>query len=106
MPNSEQIKSIIRLLLGAGGPLAALLVSKGVSADQVSIYLELALVIVPPVIAGAWGLLSHSDTGTLKAVASVDGASVKVDTAVATPTVVALAASNDPALSHITEEKP
>src|SRR5690348_14967842 len=101
MPNPEQVKSAIRWLMAAGGPLGALFLSKGVSQSDLAIYSELAIAIVPPVVSFIWSqFLAHSDKGTLAAVASVPGASVQVNPF--STSAGARAAAADPALPHVT----
>lgn len=66
-PNPEQIQSLIRLLLGAGGPLAALLISKGASADTVNQILTISLATVPPLVSLVWSMFRHSTAQTIAA---------------------------------------
>jgi hypothetical protein len=94
-PNAEQIQSLIRLLLGAGGPLAAMLISKGVAGDTVNQIETLALAIVPPLVSLIWGLIRHSDAGTAKAASQLPGVKVVVDPAAAAAAVVAVAKSDN-----------
>lgn len=94
MPSNDQIASIIRLLLGAGGPLAALLVSKGATADQVNQILTIALAVGPPLVSLVWGLSRHTNTGNAIAASTLPGVTVTVDPAKSTPALVAVA--NDP----------
>ncbi len=65
--NTEQIQSLIRLLLGAGGPLAALLISKGASADTVNQILTISLAVVPPLVSLVWSMIRHTDANTIAA---------------------------------------
>ena len=97
-PNQQQIQSFIRLLLGAGGPLAALLVSRGTSADTVNLILTIALAVVPPLISLVWSMFSHSDKATVAAAGALPGVNVVV--APSAP-VGARAAAADPAVPGV-----
>jgi hypothetical protein len=101
-PNQEQIKSAIRWLLTAGGPLASILVSKGASADTVNNILTIALIVVPPAVSLIWSMIDHTDAAKVQAVNSVPGVQVGVDTSrasQATPAVQAVA--NDPKVANV-----
>lgn len=79
-PNQQQIESILRILLAAGGPVAGLLTNWGVPAGQINNWLTLALMILPPLIAGAWGLARNTHKQTIAAAAAVPGvAEIRVD---------------------------
>jgi len=73
--NQQQIESLLRILLAAGGPVAGLLVNWGVPSGQVNNYLTVALLVLPPVLAGVWGLLRNTHQQTIAAAASVPGVS-------------------------------
>src|SRR6185503_6537175 len=67
--NQEQFQSLVRLLLGAGGPLAAWMISKfGVSQAGIDAFTGsmIAMVGAVPVAASfLWGLRRHTTTGQL-----------------------------------------
>jgi acetyl-CoA carboxylase alpha subunit len=63
--NQEQIKSILQVLLGTGGPLAALVMSYGVPADRLTLWTNLVLAIVPPAAAALWALWDRTQKNTL-----------------------------------------
>lgn len=71
--NAEQIKSILQLLLAAGGPLSSLLLSYGVSADKMTLWVNLALAILPPLGAGIWALIERTHKNQIAAVAANPG---------------------------------
>lgn len=73
--NGEQIKSIIQLLLGSGGPLAALLLSYGVPADKLNLWVNLAVAVLPPLAAGVWAIIERTHKNTIKAAAAIPGVS-------------------------------
>lgn len=73
MPNQEQIKSIIQLLLGSGGPLAALILSYGVAPDKLNLWVNLALAVVPPLVGGIWAILDRTHKQTIAQAANIDG---------------------------------
>ena len=73
-PSTDQIQSLVRLLLGAGGPLGAWLLSRGVSQDALGAYTSLAIAFVaaaPVIVSGVWGLMRHTDSGNLAAVEAI-----------------------------------
>lgn len=79
--NLDQIQSLIRTLLAAGGPIAALLVQYGMPGDKVTIWLSLALAILPPVAAGIWGVIVKTDAQKAASVAQTPGLQVIPTTA-------------------------
>ena len=85
-PNSEQIKAILQMLLGAGGPLAALIMSYGVPADKLSLWTNLIVAVVPPLAAGIWAAIDNKRANTVRAASNVPGVKVQVATG---PTSVA-----------------
>jgi hypothetical protein len=99
MPNQEQVKSIIQLLLGAGGPLAALLMSYGVPADKLSLWTNLAVAVLPPLIAGVWAIIERQHKNTIAAAAAIPGVTKVVIAPGAKDGAAAAAA--DPALLNV-----
>lgn len=95
MPNQEQIKGILQLLLGTGGPLAALIMSYGVPADRLSLWTNLIVAIVPPFIAMAWTAWDNTHHRTIAAAANVPGVSEVVIASGATDGAAAAAADKD-----------
>lgn len=75
MPNQEQIKAVLQMLLGTGGPLAALIMSYGVPTDRMSLWANLAVAVLPPMIAAAWSTWDNTHKRTIAAAASVPGVS-------------------------------
>lgn len=98
-PNSEQIKAVLQMLLGAGGPLAALLLSYGVPADQLSLWTNLAVAVLPPAIAGIWAIVDNTHKKTIAAAAAVPGVATVVISSTAKDGAAAAAA--DPALTNV-----
>ena len=92
--NSQQFQQFVNLLLGAGGPLAALLIQWGVPEGTITQIAQLVLIVVPP--AYAWWRSHHqnSDSGLLVAASNVPGAAVTVDPQKASPASVQ--AAKDP----------
>ena len=91
--NRDQIMSLIRTLLAAGGPVSGLLVQYGMPADRVNLWLSLALIILPPIAAGIWGILSKTDAATIITASQVQGVDVTVNPQSASTPVLAAALS-------------
>lgn len=89
--NNQQFQTLINLLLGAGGPLAALLVQWGIPQSTVTQVAQLLLIVVPPGYAYWRSHQQHSDSNLLVAASTVSGASVTVDETKATAAVTATA---------------
>ena len=73
-PNQEQWLSLIRLLLGVGGPVSAWLISRGIPADQVTALSTSIIAVVgalPPLISFVWGMLAHTDANAIKVVTAM-----------------------------------
>jgi hypothetical protein len=100
-PNAEQIKAILQMLLGTGGPLAALIMSYGVPADRMSLWTNLIVAVLPPIIAGAWSLWDNTHKRTIAAAAAVPG--VQEIAISSTASDGARAAAADPALTNVTK---
>lgn len=73
MPNQEQIKAILQMLLGAGGPLAALILSYGVPADKLTLWTNLALAIVPPLVAAGWQAWDRTHKNQIASASNIPG---------------------------------
>lgn len=97
--NQQQVESMLRLLLGAGGPLAALLLSYGVPPDKLNLWVNLAIAVLPPLLAGAWGIAANTHKQTIADAAKVPGV-VEVRTA-DNAKDGALAATEDPKLTNV-----
>lgn len=97
--NTEQIKAVLQMLLGSGGPVAALLLSYGVPADKLTLWVNLALVIVPPALAMGWAAWDRTHKNTIKAASKVPGVSEVVIESGAKDGAAAAAA--DPALLNV-----
>lgn len=96
--NREQVLSLLRQLLAAVGPLAALAIQLGMPEDAANVWVKAvqAILGVGTIIASmVWGNIAHTDEAKVDSVASVPGVKAAVDTAVAAPAIVAMA--NDPA---------
>lgn len=94
MPNQEQIKAILQMLLGSGGPVAALVLSYGVPADKLSLWTNLLVAVLPPLAAGAWALIDNTHKKTIAAAAAVPGVSEVVIQSNATDGAAAAAADS------------
>ena len=97
--NQQQIESLLRILLAAGGPVAGLLVNWGVPAGQVNNYLTIALMVLPPAVSGVWGLMRNTHQQTITAAAGVPG--VTGITVAADAAAGARAAAADPTLPTV-----
>jgi hypothetical protein len=71
--NQQQIEAMLRLLLGAGGPLAALLLAYGVPSDKLNLWVNLAIAIIPPIGAGVWGILANTQKRSIADAAAIPG---------------------------------
>jgi hypothetical protein len=91
MPSQDQIMGILRALLAAGGPVAALLMSYGVSEQRANLWLTLALAIIPPVVAAVWSAISNSQAKLAVAASTVPGVTVTANKDAAPTSVVAAA---------------
>lgn len=102
--NSEQFQSLVRLMLGAGGPLSAWLISRyGVSqagVDAFSGALIAAVGAVPVLGSFLWGLRRHSTVGQIEATAAIP--EVKKVIVTPTPGTGAAIAAADPAQPKVT----
>lgn len=92
--NNEQLTGLIRTLLAAGGPIAGLLALYGLPPDKVTAWLSLALVVLPPVVAGVWSLMSKRDASLAASASHVKGVEVVVDADHASTAVVLAAHDN------------
>lgn len=62
-PDREQLLGVARSLLAASGPIAAILVRHGYSAEEVHAWFEIAtilLAVLPPIIAASWSYSANS----------------------------------------------
>jgi len=76
--NLDQVQSLIRTLLAAGGPITALLVMYGAPGDKVAMWVSLALSILPPVVSGVWGILNKTDRAKVESAGAMPGVNVIV----------------------------
>jgi len=69
--NFDQVLSLLRLLLGVSGPIGALLIARGMPAEQVT-GLSTAIIAVvgalPPIASAIWSMFAHTNDAKLKAV--------------------------------------
>lgn len=97
--NQEQLMSLLRALLAAGGPVAGLLANFGMQPGTVTNVLTIALIVLPPLISAVWGYLDHTDRAKIASAASVEGVTkIKIDPYA---TGGAAAAAADPALANV-----
>jgi len=67
--NRQQIEGFLKIGLGVGGPIGAIILSKsGISQSDYVLYLEAALYIVPPVGASIWAWISNRKASQILAV--------------------------------------
>lgn len=78
--NAQQVKAILQMLLGTGGPVAALLLSYGVPADKLNLWVNLVVAVLPPIVAAGWAAWDNTHKKTIEAAASVPGVSaIQID---------------------------
>lgn len=101
MMNTEQIAGQLRTALAAGGPLAAAILSRtGWSDADYRLYVEIAVAVVPPVVAAVWSWVAKTDRATIAQASKVPGAEIQVDEK--TASAGARAAVADEALPNVT----
>lgn len=88
--NVDQLTSIFRALLAAGGPIAGLLANAGLNDGTVNNILTVALIVIPPLISAVWGYVHSSANGKVAAAATVPGVQIHVDTSAASPAPVSV----------------
>lgn len=101
MPNAEQIKSILQLLLGTGGPLAALIISYGVPAEKLNLWTNLLVAIVPPLVGGIWAILDRTHKQTIGQAATI--LSAKQDNGQPVGTIVVSTNASDGAAQAVAD---
>lgn len=102
--NDLQKQQLWQLLLGAGGPIGAMLVQWGIAESTVTQILQILLLVLPPLAAYLWNRLSHSDQKVIAAVANIPGVqTIEVDPAKASTSTQAAVAS--PALPNVVSTK-
>jgi hypothetical protein len=100
-PNQEQVKSILQVLLGTGGPAASLFLSYGVTPDRLTLWTNMVLAVVPPLVAAGWALWDNKHKNTIAAAAAIPGVQeIEIST---TATDGAKAAAADPTLRNVTK---
>ena len=101
-PNTAQIMSILRWALSAGGPLCALLLARGQTPEQVTIFSTSLLTLVgalPPIISFVWGMFAHTDKAAIQTVAAMPDVAKIVATPGASDGVAA--ALKDPTMTKV-----
>jgi hypothetical protein len=104
IPNNDQIMMFIRWLLSVGGPLGALLVARGMSADQVndlSTWLLTGFAVIPPAASFVWGMFAHTNAAKVAAVNAMPKDQILGVVVAPTASNGVLAASRDPAMSKV-----
>lgn len=69
--NLDQILSLVRTLLAAGGPISGLLVMYGMPGDKAALWLSVALIVVPPLVSAVWGVLNKTAANKVATVAAM-----------------------------------
>lgn len=97
--NQEQIKSMLQLALGSGGPLVALLLSYGLPQDKLNLWINVVVAFGPPIVAGIWAIFDRKHKNQIAAVASIPG----VESVTISPSATdgAAAAAADPKLTNV-----
>lgn len=79
--NQQQIRNWLQVATAAGGPFAALILTKtGITEGDYTLYVNLALAILPGAIVAVWGWTSNRMVTQVKEVAETQGIQVHVDT--------------------------
>jgi ABC-type antimicrobial peptide transport system permease subunit len=73
--NQDQITSLVRALLAAGGPVAGILVASGMEPGMVNSILAVAVAVIPLAISIIWGQAQHTDHAKIAAASKVPGVS-------------------------------
>ncbi len=76
--NLDQFLSLVRTLLAAGGPISGLLVLYGLPQDKTAMWLSIALIVIPPLASGIWGIVTKTDRAKVAAVGAMAGVTVNV----------------------------
>ncbi len=97
-PNLDQWLALVRTLLAAGGPVSGLLVMYGMPGDKAALWLSVALIVVPPIISGVWGVISRTDKNKVAAAGAMPGVAVTV---AANASDGAKAAAQDPSVPGV-----
>lgn len=97
--NSDQLTSLLRVLLAAGGPVAGLLANAGLQAGMVNNILTIALIVLPPLSSAVWGYVVHKDANKIAAASNVPGVQ-SITIATNAPSAAASTAAN-PALLNV-----
>lgn len=78
--NQSQIAGQLRTALAAGGPIAAFILAKtGWAPADYSMYLEMALYVLPPLVAAVWSYIAKRSDNLVRAASTVQGATVVID---------------------------
>jgi hypothetical protein len=104
--NLDQVQALIRTLLAAGGPIAALLIQYGMPADKVNTWISLGLAILPPVAAGAWGILARTDAAKVASAGAMPGVNVTVAPTASAGAQAAAADPDVPGVRSVPAETP
>ena len=107
--NQDQVLMMLRVLLSAGGPLGAMLVARGMTADQVTA-LSTSLITIcgalPPIISLFWGWFVHTDAAKVAAVNALPKSQVLGVVVAKTATNGVLAAAQNPAMPSVVMATP
>ncbi len=76
--NLDQILSLVRTLLAAGGPISGLLVIYGLPQDKAALWLSVGLIVIPPIISAIWGIVNKTDKAKVAAAGAMQGVTVTV----------------------------
>ena len=105
---ADQLMGVLRALLAASGPVAAVLVQIfGVEEGKARAALDLAsalLTILTPLIAAWWSTRVHSTAAKIASLEATPGLKVLVDPATAPP--AAVAAARDPTRPDVVAREP
>ena len=108
-PNIDQVLMILRVLLSVGGPVGALLVARGMTADQVTALSTSVLAIVgalPPIISLVWGMFAHTEAAKVAAVNALPKDQVIGVVVAKTASDGVLAAAQNPAMTNVVMTTP
>ena len=113
--NFDQVLSLLRLLLGVSGPIGALLIARGMPAEQVTVLSTSIITVVgtlPPIASAIWGMFAHTNAAKIAAVTALpdvqavvvkSSATNGVANAAADPAQPKVLSATDITLTHVTK---
>jgi hypothetical protein len=104
--NIDQILGLVRTLLAAGGPAAGILIAVGFPQDKVTLWIGIALSVIPPLVSAVWSGMVKTDKAKVAAAGAIEGVKVTVDTSENSPAPIgAQDAARDPSVPGVEPAK-